>query len=228
MQIDPSELGWLGSAVCSFTRDSGAFRTVVNPMLLEAAKLGAVDTEPLDWGAPTTGRVDKGAAVFYVLNVSKAAAKEGFVLSATTRKGQVKLLVWEAGDGVEEFWRVVAQAEAEGVPGGRCASLLQAQGRVLGGVPFSMEVRAALVIFECFPRDFGQFGTRHGGGAQEHLRATTASPDVGPEDVYNALDGAQQREPLRLRPGIHLLGGAPRLQTPLAPESATLTCACFS
>lgn len=33
--------------------------------------------------------------------------------------------------------------------------------------------------------------------------------ELRPGDAYTALDGAQQREPLRLRPGIHLIGGAP-------------------
>ena len=141
VQIDPSELSWLGSAICSFTRDSGRFRTVVSPMILEAAKLGAVDTEALEWSEPCSGRVEPGAAVFYVLNVSAAAARDGFVLAATTRKGRVKLLVWEAGDGEEEFWRIVAQAEAEAVAGGHTASMLQLNGRVLEGLPLSLAVR---------------------------------------------------------------------------------------
>jgi hypothetical protein len=143
LQVDPADVSFVGAAVLSVARSVGSVKTVVNREILQAAAIGAVDSENLAWDEPSAGRVGKGEVRFYTLSVSPAEVDSGFALTAACRSGRVKLLVWRAG-GEEEFWSIVAQAEPIEIGGKNVTSAFQLEQDIFRDVPGSVDVRRSL------------------------------------------------------------------------------------
>jgi hypothetical protein len=140
LQVDPADLTFVGSAFMYVARSAGAVKTVVNREILQAAAIGAVDSESLPWESPTAGRVEKGGVRFYTISVDADDIKAGFAISAACRSGQVKLLVWKPGAG-EEFWSIVAQLESIELNGKNITTAFQLRQTIFRSMPESVEVR---------------------------------------------------------------------------------------